>query len=258
MQIIPLHNREYKFNMFHFFNIHNQYKQKFPIITPIICLFLISIHVCVVFNSQAKILDELTVDELKDAGALIYPDITDIENIWQFASHSVLHVGLYHLGNNVVTLAIFGSYIEIKYRWYRILIIYILSCIAAGLSYITIHMMNHIDIPVVMVGASGGIFGLMGVLISEFYLNWELFTNKLMRLGTIALIIGSHALEYIIQDTRIATGAHLGGLIYGIAPAVLYLPNYRWDPWEGVFLVLGVIMHIMFFITMPVYIYLQK
>ncbi len=44
---------------------------------------------------------------------------------------SILHLGFFHLINNTIAILLFGSYLEIKYKWWRILIIYILSSIGA-------------------------------------------------------------------------------------------------------------------------------
>jgi membrane associated rhomboid family serine protease len=246
------------YDIFYVFNLENQINQQYPIIIPLICILIICIHIygSIKYNFNF-ITGYYSIDELIELEGLYYPiDIIDNIEIWEYFTYSILHSGFYHLINNVITILLFGSYLEVKYKWYRVITIYIFSCIGSSIIYCTINKLSYNNDEFVLIGASGGTFGLMGCLISEFYLNWEKFNNKSGRILLIILIIFSHLYEYTLDNSNIASGVHLGGLIYGISPAVLYLPNYKYEYYEWIFIVLAIIINLIYFIICPIYLYI--
>jgi membrane associated rhomboid family serine protease len=80
--------------------------------------------------------------------------------IWQILSHAFLHVGLAHIAFNMLALWMFGAEIERYVGSTRLLVCYFASVLSAALSQLFIPMLFGAS-PAPVVGASGGVFGLL-------------------------------------------------------------------------------------------------
>jgi rhomboid protease GluP len=127
--------------------------------------------------------------------------------VWRLLTCAFLHSGLIHIACNMYSLYIIGPQIEQIYGVEKYLSIYIVSCItASSLSY----LMSPYSISV---GASGGIFGLMGALLAfaiiERHKINKKYISSLMQIIMINLFIG-------LSIRNIDNFGHVGGLIGGI------------------------------------------
>jgi rhomboid protease GluP len=125
---------------------------------------------------------------------------------WRLLTCAFLHSGLIHIGFNMYSLYIIGPQIEQVFGKSKYLIIYIISCITSSLlSY----LMSPYSISV---GASGGIFGLMGALlafaISERHKIQKKYLSSLIQIIVINLFIG-------LSIKNIDNFGHIGGLVGG-------------------------------------------
>ncbi len=122
---------------------------------------------------------------------------------YRLITSAFLHDGLLHLGFNMYALWFLGQLLEIMFDRTRFVCLYVVSLLggAAGVMLV--------DPNAVTVGASGGVYGLLGVMV----LTQRLGSNNLWRssLGTILLI--NLGLTFLIPN--ISKGAHIGGLIAG-------------------------------------------
>ncbi|AWK50895.1 rhomboid family intramembrane serine protease [Clostridium beijerinckii] len=126
--------------------------------------------------------------------------------IWRLLTCAFLHSNLIHIACNMYSLYIIGPQIQQIYGTRKYLIIYIISCItSSSLSY----LMSPSSISV---GASGGIFGLMGALLSfaiiERHKIDKKYISSLMQIIVINLFIG-------LSIKNIDNFGHIGGLIGG-------------------------------------------
>lgn len=126
---------------------------------------------------------------------------------WRLITYAFLHGGIIHIAFNMYALYIIGPQIQQIYGVGKYLSIYIISCITASL-------LGIIASPsAVSVGASGGIFGLMGALLAfaivERHSMEKRYISSLMQVIIINLIIG-------LSLRNIDNFGHIGGLLGGI------------------------------------------
>jgi len=126
--------------------------------------------------------------------------------LWRLLTSAFLHSGLVHIACNMYSLYIIGPQIQQIFGVRKYLIIYIISCItASSLSY----LMNPYSISV---GASGGIFGLMGALLAFAIIERDKIERKylssLIQIIVINLFIG-------LSIKNIDNFGHIGGLLGG-------------------------------------------
>lgn len=142
------------------------------------------------------------------------------QTAWMFFTYSFVHVGISHLGANMVFLAIFGYFVMQKADQAGFLIIYLASMIAGALAFLLT------DPYTPMVGASGAIYGLAGALI---YWNWRERAGGLKRylwlLSDAFFMLSGNVLYYIVGDGDIAWQAHVGGCVAGFIYAALQEPK---------------------------------
>ncbi|MDR3593949.1 rhomboid family intramembrane serine protease [Clostridium sp.] len=136
-----------------------------------------------------------------------YNALIDQGEIWRLLTCAFLHSGLLHIACNMYSLYIIGPQIEQIYGTTKYLIIYIVSCITSSL-------LSYLMGPnSVSVGASGGIFGLMGALLAfaiiERHKIQKKYMSSLIQIIIINLFIG-------LSIKNIDNFAHVGGLIGGI------------------------------------------
>jgi len=156
-------------------------------------------------------------------GAAYGPLILDGE-YWRFFTATFLHAGFMHIGFNCYALYILGLDIERIYGPARFLVIYIISGLYGSLASFLIRGPSEFS-----VGASGSIFGIMGMALGLFLFYRKQLGgagkqrfNAILRLVGINLVIG-----FLI--VRINNAAHVGGLVSGFALAYLLAPRYKMD-----------------------------
>ncbi|MCE5220805.1 MAG: rhomboid family intramembrane serine protease [Clostridium sp.] len=136
-----------------------------------------------------------------------YNTLIEQGEVWRLLTSAFLHSNLVHIACNMYSLYIIGPQIQQIYGTKKYLIIYIISCItSSSLSYFM--SPNSIS-----VGASGGIFGLMGALLAfaiiEKHKIQKKYLSSLMQIIVINLFIG-------LSIKNIDNFGHIGGLIGGI------------------------------------------
>lgn len=127
--------------------------------------------------------------------------------VWRLLTCAFLHSGLIHIASNMYSLYIIGPQIQQIYGNIKYFIIYIVSCITSSL-------LSYLMSPKsVSVGASGGIFGLMGALlvfaIIERNRIQKKYISSLLQIIIINLFIG-------LSIKNIDNFAHIGGLLGGM------------------------------------------
>lgn len=143
--------------------------------------------------------------------------------LWHFITSMFLHEGIEHLGLNMLSLFFIGRAGEIFYGHWRFLVIYLLSGIIGGLTFLVLTPNEG------AVGASGAIFGVFGAL-GVFYL---VNRRALGAYGSGAIgnwffwLILNLGYGFFVSGANIAIWAHVGGLIGGAVIAVLLLPRNR-------------------------------
>lgn len=141
---------------------------------------------------------------------------------WRLFTSMFLHVGLAHLAFNAYALFIFGLEMERLYGPDRFVVIYVLSGLFGSLASFAWRGVN-----VLSAGASGAIFGIIGMNLAFFLLHRHTFGEfGRARVSSTLFIIGIN-LFFGFTIARIDNMAHIGGLIAGFALGYLLAPNYQ-------------------------------
>lgn len=130
-----------------------------------------------------------------------------------------LHSGLPHLMYNLFGLALFGSILEHVIGSKKFLILYFISGLAASLVSIPFYAR--------VLGASGAIFGILGML-GILRPNLTVWVYSMPMPMILALFVwGAGDVLDIFAPTGTANIAHLGGLGVGIITGLFYRRQFR-------------------------------
>lgn len=159
--------------------------------------------------------------------SVIFPDGTGDAGVaggayWELVTSMFTHVGLLHLGFNMIGLFLFGPQIERLLGRSRFVGLYLLSGLT-GSAFV--YWLTPVGVPTV--GASGAIFGLFGA-----YLIIALRMKA--NISSLLLLLGINAF-ITFTNPGISWQGHLGGFIGGMALAGLfvYAPRKRRSLWHG-------------------------
>lgn len=150
---------------------------------------------------------------------------------WRLFTSMFLHIGLMHLFFNGYALFIFGLEMERLYGPDRFITVYILSGLYGSLASFAIRGPD-----VFSAGASGAIFGVIGMNLAYFTLHREMFGQfGRQRMLNTLFIIGINLL-FGFTVPGIDNFAHIGGLLvglilgYGLAPRYQLADEYTLSP----------------------------
>ncbi len=141
-----------------------------------------------------------------------YRDAILLGQWWRLVTAGFLHGGLFHILMNSWVLFDLGSTVEQTYGTARLVVIYFLATVGG-------FFVSTWWSPALSVGASAGIFGLIGAMIAlglryrtplgsairSFYMRWAIY----------GLILG------LLPGLRIDNAAHIGGLLVGMGSGYL-------------------------------------
>lgn len=133
---------------------------------------------------------------------------------WRFLSSMFLHGGIMHLLMNLMVLGIAGFICENIFGTVKFTIIYFLSGIIAGISSLLWHDGN-----VILVGASGAIFGLIGSIAMALILRNNFKENKVALLIIVIYFVLNIFFGFISNSDN---AAHISGFICGMLISLLF------------------------------------
>jgi rhomboid protease GluP len=204
--------------------------------------------------------------ELLAFGAKLNFLVQTQHQLWRFVTPMFLHVNLLHLIVNMYSLWIVGPYVEKLYGSAKFVVFWVLTGIAGVVaSYLTVRpamnvgpitgfIFKSFDTP--SAGASGALFGLVGVL----FVFGIKFRNELPEgfkrafgTGLLPMIVLNLFIGYVLRGF-IDNAAHLGGLLSGATLALVV--DYRrpgerpgvaitWRVMQGVAIALVVVSFLM-------------
>jgi membrane associated rhomboid family serine protease len=151
------------------------------------------------------------------------------ENEWfRLFSPMVLHAGIIHFVLNMVALWFIGYAVEMNHGFFAIAILFIVPAIGGTL-------LSALFLPeYISVGASGGIFGLIGACIADITTNWNLLFSKEVNISNdgqrfrnvkvLVWLLVDILLNVLIGLTPFVDNfTHLGGMVYGFLCALTKL-----------------------------------
>ena len=150
--------------------------------------------------------------------------------IWTFITSIFMHGGFFHIFANMLSLMFIGSLVERILGHKRYLAFYTISGIFAALFFVALSLFFPADMNSYAVGASGAIFGLIGLLMLltpnlPVYLMFIPIPIKMKYAAPGMLIV----LWFIslAGDVPIGNTAHLGGLIAGLVYGIYLKTKYK-------------------------------
>lgn len=137
---------------------------------------------------------------------------------WQLVTYSFLHGGLGHIFFNMLALYMFGGEIERLFGTRYYLCYYFACVVTAALTHLVATALMGAP-PAPMVGASGGIYGLLLAFGIYFPHRRVLLLFPPIPLPARVFVFGFALLELVFGITQTAAGvahfAHLGGMLGG-------------------------------------------
>ena len=139
--------------------------------------------------------------------APLYPGQT----VAMFLTYAFLHGGLAHLALNGVVLLALGKFVAARIGAARTLLLLFLAAVSGGVGF---GLLSTGGVP--MVGASGAVFGLIGL--------WQCWDYRMRKragltvrpvLGAIAALAVANIVLFVILSGGLAWEAHLGGWLAG-------------------------------------------
>ncbi len=162
--------------------------------------------------------------------ALKPSNILEGKYIWTFLTSMFMHGGFFHLFVNMFTLFFIGGLIQRILGKKRYLYFYIVSGIFAGLFFVLSSLFFQADFNAFAVGASGALFGLIGLLMLltpnlPVYVMFIPIPIKIKYAAPGILIL----LWFISAAGNIPIGntAHLGGLMAGLFYGIYLRAKYK-------------------------------
>ena len=131
---------------------------------------------------------------------------------WTLVTYGFAHADIVHIALNMYSLWIFGEALERALGQNKFLILYLGSVLAGGLAFGLLSQGS-------VVGASGGVFGLM----AAYFIFMRAMGYRSSQM--LVLIILNVSLGFLY--TSVAVSAHIGGLIAGGAIAWYFVKARR-------------------------------
>ena len=132
---------------------------------------------------------------------------------WRLLTSVFLHAGITHLGSNLLVQILMGNIVERNLGHVRYLILFLLSGIGGNI--VSVLYDNALGVNTYSVGASGAVFGVMGVLVLLIVKG-----RKNLRSGSSMLARAAFAVFYAVysgfKNPYTDNAAHIGGLATGV------------------------------------------
>ncbi|WP_052398415.1 rhomboid family intramembrane serine protease [Geomicrobium sp. JCM 19039] len=130
---------------------------------------------------------------------------------WRLITPVFLHADLFHMLFNSFALFLFGPPIEKMVGKYRFVLFYLLTAVIANIVTFYLQPLGYRH-----VGASGAIYGLLGMYVYMMIFRKELIDAASRQIVTVMVVIG---IIMTFLNPRINILAHIIGLIAGMAIA---------------------------------------
>lgn len=176
------------------------YMLKFTPITSVLItlnliIFLIA-SLSIYFNQSYLLVNMLSVSHYEVVSGEVYRLLTS----------SFLHISIEHFLFNMFALYIVGKFVEVIYGKITLIVTYILTGILSSM-FSLIFITEGI-----MLGASGSIYGLLGLLVSYLIIHKHINVKRFLQLAAVIVVI-----SFMTHFTsNINHFAHFAGLAYGI------------------------------------------
>lgn len=165
-------------------------------------------------------------DVMLNMGALSY-DMVKSGQWYRLLSSIFMHFGISHLFNNMLLLVYLGNVLEEKIGRFAYLFLYLVCGVMGNI--VSLQYYHMIGEDAVSAGASGAIFGIIGILFMVLLLQGNKKSDLSARqIGIMALF----TIYYGLTTIGVDNAAHIGGLISGIIGGFLLSKISQYDKLE--------------------------
>jgi len=180
---------------------------------PIVTYGLIALN-CLVFALEIVMGGSENTVTLYHLGALV-PELVWQGSWWRLLAANFLHFGALHLVMNMLGLYVLGRYVETTLGRPRFLMCYFTSGIGAMLVFTLLTVFAGYETRIV-VGASGAIMGLVGVMGAIFLYGWQREKSRFaaQKFRLVLLTIGLQVV-FDLSTPQVSFVGHTAGLIIG-------------------------------------------
>lgn len=146
---------------------------------------------------------------------------------WRWVTSLLLHQSSMHLVSNLALFLVLSCYLESLYSVLRVLPIWLVAGVAGNM------ISAFFDAPcTIVVGASGTVFGLLGMFLADAALNFEsirlLWLRMLGMAACVALMVTLQLTDKkLAQVGSVSQASHIGGFLAGLAASLLLLPDFK-------------------------------
>lgn len=165
----------------------------------------------------------------------IYLTIEFLPQLYTLITSMFIHGGFLHIIGNMLVFFFVGMAFEQRIGWKKFLTIYLLTGICGAIT----HSLLNLGSDIILIGASGAIFGIMGSFAFSFPRDEVVMPIPLgiimvfRRIKVVYAVVIFAVMETVIvildvQDTT-AHFAHIGGLVSGVILAAVIIRNKKID-----------------------------
>lgn len=162
--------------------------------------------------------------------ALMPANILQGKFLWTFLTSMFMHSGFFHLFANMLSLMFLGNFTERILGRKRFIFVYLTSGLFAGIFFVLSSMVLTSDFNTYAVGASGALFGLVGILMLltpnlPVYVMFIPIPVKMKYAAPGMLIL--LWLISVAGDVPIGNTAHFGGFVMGLIYGIYLKQKYK-------------------------------
>ncbi|MEW4489379.1 rhomboid family intramembrane serine protease [Thalassoglobus sp. JC818] len=169
------------------------------------------------------------INNLVECGALVLPWSIYPDDWWRVFNAAFLHFGLTHLCMNLFGLILFGPRLE--RAWGSIVTgVSYLVCAVLSIALMTFFVDASPTNPITMVGASGGVMGIIGCLLGYMGRGMLLKRNSFVS-RDFNLLLMMVMLQFVFDRVtpRVSSACHIAGLLIGLSIGLIigFLHEFR-------------------------------
>lgn len=154
-----------------------------------------------------------------DLGGKVASIIVNRGEWWRFVTPIILHVSIVHITFNLVVQIKVGIELEKTFGSVRLFVLYFLSGVAGNI------LSSCFLFDEVQVGASGALFGLLGLFPAHLFVNWKDLYRPVL---SMVFVVGVIVLSVLCgMMPGVDNFAHVGGLLVGLVGGFALLPRLK-------------------------------
>ena len=164
-----------------------------------------------------------------------FPQCDDLRpQLWRFLSYQFVHNGFVHITTNVVIQLMLGCPLESINGFFRVGVVYTAGIYGGAILCATTDVYYNV------VGASGGVYSIMGMHVANLLMNWSemnrSYWNHWVVLFMLLLCFTVEVYESMSNQLgEVSNAAHYGGFVTGLFLGLLMLRNTILKFWEKYF-----------------------